>query len=70
MSDINKLEGHTGSTFHGVFVTTGGTETAVTTKWDKFHFSTGGAPIHGSAKGRIATIYHLFHVFDNGSTWM
>lgn len=25
--------------------------------------------IHSSAKGRIATIDHLVHVFDYGSTW-
>ena len=38
--DRNELKGHTGSTFHRVFVPAGRTETAVTAERDKFHVPT------------------------------
>ena len=39
-------------------------------KRNKFHLSAVRAAIHGSTEGWIATIDHLVHVFDYGSTWM
>ena len=36
VSAIDEFERHTGSTFHGVFISAGRAETAVTTKGNKF----------------------------------
>ena len=33
--DADKFERHSGSAFHGIFVPTGRTKAAVTTKWNK-----------------------------------
>lgn len=55
MSNIDQLKGHTGSAFHGIFVATSRTKTAVATKGNKFKITTVGADIHGTAEGRVAT---------------
>ena len=68
MGDVNEFEGHAGSSFHGVFIAAGGTETTVAAKWDKLHFSAGRAAIHGSAIGRVTAIDHFIHVLDYRST--
>ena len=59
----NKLKGHTGSTFHRVFVPTGRTGTAVTVERDKFHVATVGTTVHGTAKRWITTVDHLIDIF-------
>ena len=63
VSDIHQLKGHTCSAFHGVFVTTGRAETAVTAKRDKPKFATMGTAVHGTTEGWIATVNHLFDIF-------
>ena len=63
MIHIHEFKRHTGSAFHGIFVTTSGTKAAVTTERDKFKIATMGADIHSSAKGRIATAQHLIDIF-------
>ena len=53
--DINQFKGHTGSAFHGIFVTTRRAKTAVAAKGDEFEFSAMSAGVHGTAKRRITT---------------
>ena len=65
VGDIDKLKGHTGSAFHGILVTAGGTEAAVTSEGNEFKFPTFGAAVHGTAIRRITTINHLLDVFNN-----
>ena len=68
--DRNELKGHTGSTFHRVFVPTGRTETAVTAERDKFHVPTVRTTVHGTTKSGIAAMNHFIYVFYNRTTWM
>ena len=63
MLDRNELKGHTGSTFHRVFVPAGRTETAVTAERDKFHVPTVRTTIHGTTKRRISIVDHLINIF-------
>lgn len=42
--DINKFKGYLCSPFHGIFITTGETETAVASERDKFKAATLGHP--------------------------
>ena len=60
---IYQFKGHVGSAFHGIFITAGGVETAVAAERDKFELTTVGAAKHGTAKGRIAAVYHLIDIF-------
>ena len=48
--DRNELKGHTGSTFHRVFVPAGRTETAVTAERNEFEFSAVRTAIHCAAE--------------------
>ena len=70
VGDIDKLKGHRGSAFHGILVTAGGTETAVASKRDKLKFSTFGTAVHGTTVGRVTTVDHLIHVFNDRIAWM
>ena len=70
MGNINEFKGHRGSTFHGVLVTTGGAETAVTAKGDKLEFSAFGTTVHSATVGRVAAVDHLIHIFNDRITWM
>ena len=60
---VNELKGHAGSTFQGVFIAAGRTETAVTAKRNKFKLSAMRAAIHGTAKRRVTTVDHLIDIF-------
>ena len=70
VGDINKLKGHRDSAFHGILVTASGTETAVAATRDKLELSAFGTAIHGTAIGRITTVDHLIHVFNDRIAWM
>ena len=61
--DINKFKRHGSSTFHGILVSTGRAETAVTSEWDKFKLAAMRTAIHGATKGRITTVDHLIDIF-------
>ena len=61
--NIDKFEGHTGSAFHGIFISTSRTETAVAAERNKFKFATMRAGKHGTAKRRIAAVDHLIDIF-------
>ena len=63
MSDGDEFKRHTGSAFHGVFIATGRTETAVAAERDKFKISTVSAGVHGTAERRVATVNHFIYVF-------
>ena len=63
MTDIYQFKGHTGSAFHGIFIAAGGAETAFAAERDKLEFSAVGTAIHGTAKGRIAAVYHFIDIF-------
>ena len=70
MFDGDEFKRHTGSAFHGVFIATGRTETAVAAERDKFKISTVSAGVHGTAKGRVATVNHFIYVFYLGPSGM
>ena len=70
VGDIDKLKGHTGSAFHGILVTAGGTEAAVAAKRDKLELSAFGTAIHGTTVGRVTTVDHLIHVFNDRIAWV
>ena len=63
VTDIYQFKGHTGSAFHGIFIPAGGAETAFAAERDKLEFSAVGTAIHGTAKGRIAAVYHFIDIF-------
>lgn len=63
MPNIDQFKGHTGSAFHGIFVSAGRTETAMTTERNKFKLCTVRATIHGTTEGRITTVDHLIDIF-------
>lgn len=65
-----EFEGHGGGAFLTVFDTTGRAEAAFAAKGDKFHFPALGAGVHGSAKRRVAAVYHLFDVVHFNSSGM
>ena len=65
MLRVNKFKRHGSGAINRVHVTAGGAETAVTAKRNKLKMSAIITAIHSAAKGRIATIDHLFNVFDD-----
>ena len=67
---VDEFEGHNGSPVYGVHIATGGTKATVTSERDKLKIPAFGAAVHGTSEGRVATVYHLIHVVDNGITWM
>ena len=50
VADIDELKRHTGSALHGIFIATGGTKAAVTTKRNKLEITAVRAGIHSAAK--------------------
>ena len=56
MADIDELKKHRGRAFHSVFITAGRAETAAATERDEFQLAAVGTAVHGTAKGRIATV--------------
>ena len=61
--NTDQFKRHTGSALHGIFISTGGTETAVAAERDKFQLSAGRTAVHGPAKGRIPAVDHLINIF-------
>lgn len=70
VTDINQFKGHAGSAFHGIFIATGGAETAFTAERDKLKLSAVWTAIHGATKGGIAAVDHFFNIFDDRVTGM
>ncbi len=62
---VNKHKRHGSSAIDRVHVAAGGTETVVTVKRNKLKMLAIITAIHNATKGRIATIDHLFDVFDD-----
>ena len=63
MLDIDDLKGHRGSAIHGIFITAGRAETAVTTERNKLEISAVDTAIHGTTIRRITTVDHLIDIF-------
>ena len=70
VSDINELKGHRGSAIHGIFITAGRAETAVTTERNKLEISAVDTAIHGTTMRRITTMNHLVNIFNDSRTRM
>ena len=70
VSDVDELEGHGGSAIHGIFVATGGAETAMASKRNKFEIATFFASPHYASVTGIATMEHFINVFNNRRTRM
>ena len=60
--NTDQFKRHTGSAFHGIFVSAGGTETAVTAERDKFKVPAERAVVHCAAKRGIAAVDHLIDI--------
>ena len=61
--DINKFKRHGSSAFHGILVSAGRAETAVTTERNKLEISAVDTAIHGTTIRRITTVDHLIDIF-------
>lgn len=68
--NLNQLKGHGGSAIHGIFISTGRAKTAVAPERNEFKIATMGTTKHGPTEGRIPTVDHFFHVFNNRLAWM
>ena len=64
MDTVDKFKRHTGRAFLRIFHATGRTETAVTTKRNKFHVVTIWTDIHGTTKRRITAVDHFFDIIQ------
>lgn len=60
-----KPEEHGCGTLLAVLYATGRTEAALAAERDELHLPASGVGIHGSAEGRVATVYHLFDVLHH-----
>ena len=65
VNTVDKFERHRGSAINGVHVTASGAKTTVASKRNELKIATMGTPIHCTTKGRISTVYHLIHVFND-----
>ena len=70
VSDINELKGHRGSAIHGIFITAGRAETAMTAERNKFKFPAVRTAIHGTTVRRVTTMNHLVDIFNDSRTRM
>lgn len=70
MLNVDEFESHRSGAFHAVFVSTRRAKPTVTVERDIFKVATMGAMIHGTAKGRIPTMDHLFDIFHFGVSGM
>jgi hypothetical protein len=70
VDDIYELKGHRSSALHGVEITTGRAEAAVTAERDKFQLAAVGTAVHGAAERGITTVDHFIYVVNNRLTWM
>ena len=70
VDDIYELKGHRSSALHGVEITTGRAEAAVTAERDKFQLAAVGTAVHGTAENGITTVDHFIYVVNNRLTWM
>lgn len=70
MLNVDEFESHRSGAFHAVFVSQEGQNRTVTVERDIFKVATMGAMIHGTAKGRIPTMDHLFDIFHFGVSGM
>ena len=64
MDTVDKFKRHTGRAFLRIFHATGRTETAVTTKRNKFHVVTIWTDIHGTTKRRITAVDHFLDIIQ------
>ena len=53
--NADELERHTGGAFHSIFVSAGGTKTAVTAERNEFEVPTVRTTVHGTAERGITT---------------
>ena len=60
---VSDIIGHRGSAIHGIFITAGRAETAVTTERNKLEISAVDTAIHGTTIRRITTVDHLIDIF-------
>jgi hypothetical protein len=70
MRNVDDLKGHRSSPVNGVHVTAGRAKTRMTAERNVLEISATRAGIHGTTKGRIATVNHFFYVLDDRVTRM
>lgn len=67
---IDDLEGHLCCAIDRIHVSARRAEAAMTPERNKLQMSAVTAAIHSPAKGRVATVDHLIHIFNNRRSWM
>ena len=70
VSDGDKLVCHCISTFLGIKISTGWTESGMAAERNKLHMPTLGTGIHGAAIRGVTTVNHPVNVFYFCGTWM
>ena len=70
VSTAKEFKGHFSGAVNAVFVTAGRAKFGMAAKGDEFKFAAMSTAIHGSAKGGIPTVNHLFDVFHDNGTGM
>ena len=63
VADINELKGLRGSAIHGIFITAGRAETAMTAERNKFKISAVRTAVHGTTERWITAMNHLIDIF-------
>ena len=67
---MDDLEGHLCCAIDRIHVSARRTEAAMTPERNKLQMSAVTAAIHSPAKGGVATVDHLIHIFNNRRSWM
>jgi hypothetical protein len=70
MCTVDNLKRHGRSPVDGIFVSTGGTETAMAAEWHKLKSTTFRTTIHGTAISRITTVNHFINIIYDRLTRM
>ena len=65
METMNELKRHGGSTVNGVHVSASRTEATMASKRNEFPFIAVRTDVHGTAKGSVTTVNHLFDIFND-----
>ena len=67
---MDDLEGHLCCAIDRIHVSARRAEAAMTPERNKLQMSAVTAAIHSPAKGGVATVDHLIHIFNNRRSWM
>ena len=61
--NIDQFKRHAGGAFHGIFISAGRAEAAMTAEGNKFELTAVRTAVHGTTKGWITAVNHLIDIF-------